>query len=83
MNLLTAIVKPTSLKVRLLMIALLAIGIVLGGGGVAYAQSASEVMGTLDNAILVFAAALVFFMQAGFRVPRRRTDSCQEHGPTI
>ncbi len=66
MNLLTAIVKPTSLKMRLLMIALLAIGIVLGGGGVAYAQSASEVMGTLDNAILVFAAALVFFMQAGF-----------------
>ena len=66
MNLLTAIVKPTSLKMRLLMIALLAIGIVLGGGGVAYAQSASEVMSTLDNAILVFAAALVFFMQAGF-----------------
>ena len=48
------------------MIALLAIGIVVGGGGVAYAQSASEVMSTLDNAILVFAAALVFFMQAGF-----------------
>ena len=66
MNLLTAIVKPTSLKMRLLMVALLAIGIVVGGGGVAYAQSASEVMGTLDNAILVFAAALVFFMQAGF-----------------
>ena len=66
MNLLAAIVKPTSLKMRLLMIALLAIGIVFGGGGIAYAQSASEVMGTLDNAILVFAAALVFFMQAGF-----------------
>ena len=66
MNLLTAIVKPTSLKMRLLMVALLAIGIVVGGGGVAYAQSASEVMSTLDNAILVFAAALVFFMQAGF-----------------
>jgi len=48
------------------MVALLAIGIVLGGGGIAYAQSAGEVMTTLDNAILVFAAALVFFMQAGF-----------------
>jgi len=66
MSLLGAIVKPTSLKVRLLMVALLAIGIVLGGGGIAYAQSAGEVMTTLDNAILVFAAALVFFMQAGF-----------------
>ena len=66
MNLLAAIVKPTSLKLRLLMVALLAIGIVVGGGGIAYAQSASEVMTTLDNAILVFAAALVFFMQAGF-----------------
>ncbi len=66
MSLLGAIVRPTSLKVRLLMVALLAIGIVLGGGGIAYAQSAGEVMTTLDNAILVFAAALVFFMQAGF-----------------
>ncbi|MYE54479.1 MAG: ammonium transporter [Chloroflexi bacterium] len=66
MSLLGAIVRPTSLKVRLLMVALLAFGIVLGGGGIAYAQSAGEVMTTLDNAILVFAAALVFFMQAGF-----------------
>ena len=66
MSLLGAIVKPTSLKTRLLMVVLLAIGIVVGGGGVAYAQSASEVMTTLDNAILVVAAALVFFMQAGF-----------------
>ena len=66
MSLLGAIVKPTSLKMRLLMVLLLAIGIVVGGGGVAYAQSASEVMTTLDNAILVVAAALVFFMQAGF-----------------
>ena len=66
MSLLGAIVKPTSLKMRLLMVALLAIGIVLGGGGIAYAQSAGEVMTALDNAILVFAAALVFFMQAGF-----------------
>lgn len=66
MTLLGAMLKPTTLKMRLLMIGLLAVGIVLGGGGIAYAQSAEEVMGTLDNAILVVAAALVFFMQAGF-----------------
>ena len=66
MSLLEAMIKPTTLKMRLLMMALFAVGIVLSGGGIAYAQSAEEVMGTLDNAILVFAAALVFFMQAGF-----------------
>ena len=48
------------------MVALLGLGVFLGGGGIAYAQSAEEVAATLDNAILVFAAALVFFMQAGF-----------------
>ena len=66
MSLLGAMLKPTSLKMRLLMVALLGIGIVVGGGGIAHAQSAAEVMTTLDNAILVVAAALVFFMQAGF-----------------
>ena len=67
MSLLGAMIKPTTLKMRLLMMALFAVGIVLSGGGIAYAQSAEEVMGpTLDHAILVFAAALVFFMQAGF-----------------
>ena len=66
MSLLGAMIKPTTLKMRLLMMALFAVGIVLSGGGIAYAQSTEEVMGTLDNAILVFAAALVFFMQAGF-----------------
>ncbi len=66
MSLLGVMIKPTTLKMRLLMMALFAVGIVLSGGGIAHAQSAEEVMGTLDNAILVFAAALVFFMQAGF-----------------
>ena len=66
MSLLGAMVKPTTLKMRLLLMGLLAIGIALSGGGIAYAQSAEEVMATLDNAILVVAAALVFFMQAGF-----------------
>ena len=66
MSLIGAMLTPTTLKMRLLMIALLGVGIALGGGGIAYAQSAEEVMETLDNAILIFAAALVFFMQAGF-----------------
>ena len=66
MSLLGAIVKPTTLKMRLLMMALFAVGIALSGGGIAYAQTAGEVLGTLNDAILVFAAALVFFMQAGF-----------------
>ena len=50
------------------MIALLGIGIFIGTMGVAYAQdvTAESVNDTVGNAITVFAAALVFFMQAGF-----------------
>ncbi|MYA62820.1 MAG: ammonium transporter [Dehalococcoidia bacterium] len=50
------------------MIALLGIGIFIGTIGVAYAQdvTAESVNDTVGNAITVFAAALVFFMQAGF-----------------
>ena len=66
MTLVKRALYPTTLKMRLLLIGLLGIGIMLGGAGMAYAQSAEDVMETLDNAILVFAAALVFFMQAGF-----------------
>ena len=68
MSLLGAMIKPTTLKMRLIMVALLGVGIALGGGGIAYAQevTAGAVNDTLSNAILVFAAALVFFMQAGF-----------------
>ncbi len=66
MSLLKMALYPTTLKMRLLLIALLGVGIVIGGGGIAYAQSAAEVSETLENAILVVAAALVFFMQAGF-----------------
>ena len=66
MSLLKTALYPTTLKMRLLLIALLGVGIVIGGGGIAYAQSAAEVSETLENAILVVAAALVFFMQAGF-----------------
>ena len=66
MTLVKRALYPTTLKMRLLLIGLLGIGIMLGGAGIAYAQSAEEVSETLENAILVFAAALVFFMQAGF-----------------
>ena len=66
MQALRILTRPTTLKARLSILALLAIGIFVGGGGIAYAQTASEVKETLDKAILVFAAALVFFMQAGF-----------------
>ena len=48
------------------MIALLGLGIFIGGGGIAYAQSAEEVGATLGDLVLVVAATLVFFMQAGF-----------------
>ncbi len=48
------------------MIALLGLGIFIGGGGIAYAQSAEEVGATLADFVLVVAATLVFFMQAGF-----------------
>ena len=78
MTLVKRALYPTTLKMRLMLIALLGVGIMLGGAGLSYAQSpeaeqiaevAGEVAGvaeTLDNAITIFAAALVFFMQAGF-----------------
>ena len=66
MGLLTGMTRLSPFKLRLAIVALLGLGVFLGGGGVAYAQSAEDVATTLDNAILVFAAALVFFMQAGF-----------------
>ena len=64
----TSIFSPTPFKLRLAMIALLGIGIFIGAMGVAYAQdvTAESVNDTVGNAITVFAAALVFFMQAGF-----------------
>ncbi len=64
----TKILSPTPFKLRLVMIALLGIGVFIGTIGVAYAQdvTAESVNDTVGNAITVFAAALVFFMQAGF-----------------
>jgi Amt family ammonium transporter len=51
------------------MIALFGLGVFLGSGAIAYAQEVDPVTALnekLDNFILVVAAALVFFMQAGF-----------------
>ena len=69
MNALAKTVHLTPTKLRLAMIALLGIGIFFGTVGVAYAQgavSADAVDSKLNDFILVAAAALVFFMQAGF-----------------
>ena len=69
MNALAKTVHLTPTKLRLMMIALLGIGIFFGTVGVAYAQgavSADDVDSKLNDFILVVAAALVFFMQAGF-----------------
>lgn len=66
MSLLKMALYPTTLKMRLLLIALLGVGIVIGGGGIAYAQSEIQDNRDLYNTILIFAAALVFLMQAGF-----------------
>ena len=69
MNALANAVHLTPTKLRLAMIALLGIGIFFGTVGVAYAQgavSADDVDSKLNDFILVAAAALVFFMQAGF-----------------
>ncbi len=58
----------TPFKLRLAMIALLGIGIFIGAIGVAYAQevTAADVDSKVDDLVLTVAAALVFFMQAGF-----------------
>ncbi len=58
----------TTFKLRLAMIALLGIGVFLGAIGVAYAQeiTAESVDSKVEDLVLTVAAALVFFMQAGF-----------------
>ena len=51
------------------MVALLGIGIFVGSGAIAFAQGTDPVTALaekVDNFVLVVAAALVFFMQAGF-----------------
>ena len=64
----TRLFSLTPLKLRLTMIALLGIGIFIGAIGVAYAQdvTAADVDSKVEDLVLTVAAALVFFMQAGF-----------------
>ena len=64
----TGVLGLTLFKLRLVMLALLAAGIFLGTIGTAYAQDMTigEVDSKVENLITVVAAALVFFMQAGF-----------------
>ena len=73
MNVLVGITQLSPTRLKVLILALLAVGIFLGSIGIAYAQtpgelakSIADVEAKVDNAILIFAAALVFFMQAGF-----------------
>ena len=68
MNAVSSSVRLTPAKLRLMMVCLLGVGIFLSTIGVAYAQEATadEVSSTLSDFVLVVAAALVFFMQAGF-----------------
>ena len=64
----TGVLGLTPFKLRLVMLALLGVGIFLGTIGTAYAQDMSidDVDSKVENLITVIAAALVFFMQAGF-----------------
>ena len=64
----TGVLGLTPFKLRLVMLALLGVGIFLGTIGTAYAQDMTidDVDTKVENLITVIAAALVFFMQAGF-----------------
>ncbi len=69
MNSVSMLLNISPLKLRLVMIALFGFGVFVGSGAIAYAQEVDPVTALnekLDNFILVVAAALVFFMQAGF-----------------
>ena len=59
----------STFRLKLVIIVLLGIGIMISSGAIAYAQETDPITALsekLDNFILVIAAALVFFMQAGF-----------------
>ena len=64
----TGVLGLTPFKLRLAILALLGVGIFLGTIGTAYAQDMGidDVDSKVENLITVIAAALVFFMQAGF-----------------
>ena len=68
MNAVSMSLRVTPMKLRLMVVCLLGVGIFFGSIGIAYAQEATadEVSSTLGDFVLVVAATLVFFMQAGF-----------------
>ena len=68
MNAVSRSLRVTPMKLRLMVVCLLGVGIFFGSIGIAYAQEATadEVNSTLGDFVLVVAATLVFFMQAGF-----------------
>ena len=68
MNAVSRSLRVTPMKLRLMVVCLLGVGIFFGSIGIAYAQEATadEVSSTLGDFVLVVAATLVFFMQAGF-----------------
>ena len=66
MQLLSERLRITTFRLRLVLVALLGLGIFASSSGIAFAATADEVEALLNDTILVIAAALVFFMQAGF-----------------
>lgn len=66
MELLSERMRITTFRLRIMLVALLGLGIFASSSGIAYAATADEVEALLNDTILVIAAALVFFMQAGF-----------------
>ena len=69
MNAVSSMSRLTPFRLRMIALMLLGIGIFAGSGSLALAQDTdpiSAINDKLDSFILVVAAALVFFMQAGF-----------------
>lgn len=66
---LSAVLSISPFRLKLAIVVLFGFGILIGSGAIAHAQGTDPVSALndkLDNFVLVVAAALVFFMQAGF-----------------
>ena len=69
MNQMSGVFSISTFKLKLTIVMLLGIGILVSSGAIAYAQETDPITALsekLDNFVLIVAAALVFFMQAGF-----------------
>jgi Amt family ammonium transporter len=69
MNQLSGAFSISTFKLKLAILLLLGIGIMITSGAIAHAQEVDPITALsekLDNFVLIVAAALVFFMQAGF-----------------